>query len=427
MTLPPQRRKLVALEASARICRNHPENPTVKSPSIQATNERRVSRPEPAQHRLWRLHPVLRNWPFWVWLLLSALCLALYLRSTQYGIITGTVQAIHHDAAPLQLARVKELYVQIGSHVTKGQAVAQLDTTLLDTQLAEAEATLAAAQSTMAGYQGQMLNLMRTVEDEIAEAQNALTVLSNQQAGDTAKWLQLKSIQAERDKQLKASLITQQLADELRPDIAYLEKQVAAYPAQLALNQRALESHCKQRADLQHALRLGPEDDILKALADKAAQETKVLEAVVEMRKRERETYTLRSETDGVVSDLLVFPGVVAKPGEPVVSIVSQSDMIIGYLPEFRLGRLKAGDQGYAFRIGHPAVQVQVLKVVPEVNSLPVQLSPISAPLGATLRSQKIVFQILAPTDITPGEKVEIRLQGDSWSKAKRWLAAVGK
>jgi len=363
----------------------------------------------------------------WVWLLLTALCLTLYVRSTQYGIITGTVQSIHHDAAPLQLARVKELYVQIGSRVTNGQAVAQLDTTLVDTQLAEAEATLAAAESTMAGYQGQMLSLMRAVEDQIAQAQNALTVLSNQQAGDTAKLAQLKSIQADRDKQFKAGLITQHMADELRPEIAFLEQQVAAYPAQIALNQRTLETHCKQRADLQHTLRLEPQEDILKALGDKTTQETKILQTVVDMRKRERETYTLRAETDGVVADILVFPGVVAKPGETVVSIVSPSNVIIGYLPELRLGRVKPGDQGYAFRIGHPSVRVEVLKVVPEVNPIPVQLSPIAAPLAGTFRSQRIVFQSLELSDLTPGEKVEVRMEAGYWSKAKRWLCTLGK
>jgi hypothetical protein len=36
--------------------------------------------------------------------------------------------------------------VQLGSHVTRGQELAQLDTTLIDEQIAEAEATLATAQ-----------------------------------------------------------------------------------------------------------------------------------------------------------------------------------------------------------------------------------------------------------------------------------------
>ena len=354
--------------------------------------------------------------------MLTALCVALYLRSTQYGIITGTVQAVHHDAAPLQLARVNQVFVQIGSHVTNGQIVAQMDTTLVETQLAEAKAALAAAENTMAGYQGQMLSLMQTVEDEISKARSVLAVLTNQLESDTAKLAQLKSIQTEREKQFKSNLITQQLADELRPEIAYLDKQVAAYPAQIALNQRILDSHCKQQADLQHALRLGPQDDILKALTDKAAQETKILQVVVEMRQREKETYTLRAEADGVVADILVFPGVVAKAGESVVNIVSRSDLIIGYLPEFRLGRLKIGDEGLAFRLGQPSVKVKLVDIVPEVNPMPVQLSPISAPLGATMRSQRIVFRMGASTDITPGEKVQIRLGSDFWSKAKQWL-----
>ena len=277
----------------------------------------------------------------------------------------------------------------------------------------------------MAGYQGQMLSLMQNVEDEISKAQSALALLKNQQESDTAKLAQLKSIQAERDKQFKSNLITQQLADELRPEIAYLEKQVAAYPAQIALNQRILDSRCKQQADLQHALRMGPQDDILKALTDKAAQETKILQTAVEMRQRERETYTLRAEAEGVVSDILVFPGVVAKPGESVVSIVTRSDLIIGYLPEFRLGRLKIGDAGLAFRLGHPAVNVKVADIVPEVSPMPLQLSPISAPLGATMRSQKIVFQMEAGANITPGEKVQIRLASAYWSKAKQWLSSL--
>jgi len=48
--------------------------------------------------------------------------------------------------APIQTSRVKAVYVQIGDRVTNGQLVAQMDTTLVDVQLAQAEATLAARQ-----------------------------------------------------------------------------------------------------------------------------------------------------------------------------------------------------------------------------------------------------------------------------------------
>lgn len=387
---------------------------------------------EPEMRHIGRLQPTLwwhvrrglRHWPLLSWMALTSFCLFLYIRTTQYGIITASVQAIHHDAAPLQAARVKDVYVQIGSHVTNGQVVAQLDTTLVETQVAEAEAMLAGAEGNMATYQGQMLSLVRTVDEEILKSQHAIGLLRSQQDSDTAKLAQLREIQAERDKLAKAKLIPEQLADALRPEIAWLEKQVAAYPEHMAMEERMLEDQRKHRSDLQKTLRLNPGDDILKAVAEKASAETKVLNTVVALRKQERELYSLRSETDGVVSDICVFPGVVAKPGQPVISIVSQSDLIIGYLPEFRLGRLKKGDHGYAFRLGHPSVPVKVIDIVPEVDPIPTQLSPISAPLGAAMRSQKIVFRTEEPCDITAGEKVEIRLESDKWAKAKHWLVS---
>ncbi len=372
-----------------------------------------------------QLRRLYQRWPLLAWLFLTCLCLTLYVRSAQYGIITGTAQAIHHDAAPLQASRVKAVYVQIGSHVTKGQVVAQMDTTLADTQVAEAEAMLAAAQGTMATYQGQMLSLVRVVDEEILKSQQVIAQQKSQQESDAAKLAQLKSIQAERDKMASAKLIPEQLADALRPEIAWLEKQVAAYPQQIAIEERRLQDQRKHREDLQKSLHLNPDEDIMKAVSDKTAAETKVLETVVELRKQERETYSLRAESDGVVSDIGVFPGVVAKPGQSVVSIVSGSDLIIGYLPEFRLGRLKKGDQGYAFRLGHPTVPVKVVDMVPEVDPVPTQLAPISAPLGATLRSQKIVFRTAQACDITPGEKVEIRVESGQWSKAKHWLLSL--
>jgi HlyD family secretion protein len=379
----------------------------------------------PRRLRLGRWRRLLRYWPFLAWVSLSALCLLLYIRSTQFGIITASGQSIHHDVAPLQVARVKEVYVQLGSHVTNGQVVAQMDTLLVDTQVAEAEATLATAQTSMAAYQGQMLALIRTAEDEILISERALGLKKTEQESDTARLAELKSIQAERDKLFKANLIPEQLADALRPEMVALEKQVAAYPAQISAQQRLLDDQRKHRADLQNTLHLEPEEDILKAISEKAAAEARILGTVVERRKLEKETYALRAQADGVVSDIHLYPGVVAKAGESVVSIVSPSDLIIGYLPEFRLGRLNPGDHGFAFRLGHPAVKVEVVEIVPEVNPIPVQLSPISAPLGATFRSQKVVFKTEDASDIMPGEKVEVRMASRWWAQAKHSLVSL--
>lgn len=370
--------------------------------------------------RLWR------HWPFISWLLLAAVCLALYARSTQYGIVTGTAQAVHHDVAPLELARVKQLFIQVGSHVTKGQVVAQMDTLLVDTQLAEAEANLATARNNMAASQGQMLNLVRAVDDEILRAEQVLEQTKTQRESATAKLVQLQAIQAERTKLFQSHLIPETQVDALRPEIAGLEKEVAAYPAQLTLAERTLAQQRKHREQLESALHLGPGENVLKAVAEKAAAETQRLEIVVELRRREKDAYTLRSEADGVVSDIQLQPGVVAKAGQTVLTVSARGNLIIGYLPEFRLGRLKPGDRGFAFRVGNPAVPVEVVEVVPEVTSLPQPVSPISAPLGTVLRSQKVVFRTDQMAEITPGEKVEIRMGSELWVKARRALASLG-
>jgi multidrug resistance efflux pump len=373
----------------------------------------------------WLMRRLLINWPFFLWSGLAIICLFLYVRSAQYGIITAAAQVIQHEVAPLQMARVKDINVRIGDRVFKGQVLAQMDTTLIDLELAEAEATMATAQNTIAGYQGQMLGMVRTVEDEIQKSQHNLQLETNQMQSDIARLEQMHTIQTERDKLYKSNLISEQLADTLRPEIADMEKQVAAYPPQMALDQQALADQRKHRDDLQKTLRIKPGDDITKAISDKAVSENQILQTVVDLRKREKETYTLRADEDGVVSDIHIFPGVVAKAGDSVLTVISRTDLIIGYLPEIRLGRLKQDAEGYAYRVGRPAVKVKVVSVVPEIGELPVQMAPISSPLGVTMRSQKVVFQLEQPSDIMPGEKVQIRMENDWWGKFKHAFSAL--
>lgn len=364
----------------------------------------------------------LDNWPLMVWISLVVLCTALYVRSTQYGMVVGVAQNIHHDVAPLQLSRVKAIYVQLGDHVTNGQVVAQMDTTVAEMQVAEAEAMLAKEQGTVAGYQGQILAQIRGADDDILKSENAIALEKERQESGAAKLAQLQAIQSDRDKQFKSNLIPQSLAEALRPEIAGLEKEMAAFPERLSLAQRTVEEQKKHRADLQATLHLKPDEDVLKAVSERTSAQLKVLSDLVEIRRREKDAYTLRSGSDGVVSDIFVLPGVVAQPGERVVSVVSKSDLIIGYLPEFRVGRLCVGVPGYAFRAGRPAVRVEVAEVIPEITPLPTRVSPISAPLASPMRSQKVVFKTCMPSDIMPGEKVEIRLESERWARAKRWL-----
>jgi multidrug resistance efflux pump len=398
------------------------ENANFKRSALRSSHKRKLQ---------WRR--IVNSWPFFVWIGIIAICAILYRKSAQYGVLPGVGQIVNQDVSPLQIARVKNIYVKIGDPVTKGQIVVQMDTTLVDAQLAQAEANLAGAQSTLAAYEGQLLGLVRTFDDDILKTQNAIEERKRQEGIDAAKLAELKSIQAARDKASKMNLIVESLADALRPEIAGLEKLLASYPAQIAMYERELAVHLRQRAELYKALRFDAEGDVMQAAKEKIAAEIKILKAAVEMRIREKETYSLRAETDGVVSDITMSPGVVAQPATSVVRIMGKSDRIIGYLPELRVGYLKIGDHGFAFRSARPPMKVVVVGMAPEIGPIPGQLSPISAPLGITFRAQRIVFQIEEIADFTPGERVQIRVISDSWSlaslkisdwwaRAKHWL-----
>jgi multidrug resistance efflux pump len=81
-----------------------------------------------------------------------------------------------------------------------------------------------------------------------------------------------------------------------------------------------LKSRQKERDDLQRGLKLPADGDIQKAIAQKTAAQTEILRTAVEMKKLEKENYSLRSQGDGIVSDIGIFPGVTAKPGDTVVT-----------------------------------------------------------------------------------------------------------
>ncbi len=378
-----------------------------------------------------RTHSKLRwrrladKWPFYVWLALIALSVYFYCKSTQYGTLAGTAEDIHHDISPLQPARVKEICVKIGDVVTNGQIVAEMDTTLVDAEVAHAEATLSAAEGSWAAYEAQMLSLMRTFEDEISSAQVLIDQQTRQKDSDAAKLAELKSMQSKRDELFKNKLISEVEADALRPEIAQLEKNVAADAPLIAMYERTLERRQKDREALRQSLRLAKDDDVLKAIALKTATQTEVLKTAVDLRKLEKGTYSLRSTTDGVVSDIGVFPGTIAKQGVSVVRIVSHCRQITGYLPEMRRGRLKIGDSGYAFRLAQPPVKVRVAAVAPEVEPIPVGIRPSTAAQqsAVTFRAQRIVFETEGSSDLTAGESVQIRLTSPSWAKIRYWLA----
>jgi HlyD family secretion protein len=376
------------------------------------------SRPPLRERASFRWQRWRDRWPIAVWLALALIAVAFYVKSTQYGVMSGSVLTVKQNLSPVATARVKTLFVKIGDPVTNGQMLAQMDTTIVDSQLAEAEAALAAAEGSWAGYEQQMLTLLRGYDDDIASAEATLEQQKGQLDSDVAKLAELKSMQAKRDALFASKLLSEIEDDALRPEIEGLDKEVDSCGQLIKLDETILATREKERQDLQQGLKLAPGGDINAAIAQKTAAQTEILRTAVAMKKLEKESYTLRSLADGTVSDIGIFPGTTASPGDMVVSVVSGSRSIIGYLPEIREGMIKVGDEGYAFRLLLPPLKVRVVAIAPEIDEIPaIQRPSTAAQQGAiTFRAQRIILEIDGPGNLAPGESVQIRLTSQFWA-----------
>ncbi len=392
---------------------------------MQTKADTTYSRPLMRDRAALRWQRWLDRWPIAVWLALAVIAMVFYVKSTQFGVMSGSVLTVKQNLSPVATARVKALFVKIGDSVTNGQILAQMDTTIVDSELAEAKAALAAAEGSWQGYEQQMLGLLRSYDDGIASVEVAMAQQQGQLDSDAAKLAELKTMQTNRDALFASKLINELEDDALRPEIAGLAKDMAGCRRLIQMEETNLASRKTQRQDLQQSLKLASGGDINKAIAQKTAAQTEVLKTVVEMKRLEQENFLLRSQADGVVSDIGIYPGATAKPGDDVVSVVSGTRFIIGYLPEVREGRIKVGDRGYAFRLRLPPVKVKVVAVAPEIDAIPSAVRPSTAAQEGTVtfRAQRIVFEIDGPGNLLPGESVQFRLTSEFWAK---WRYRLG-
>jgi multidrug resistance efflux pump len=375
---------------------------------------------------------IIDSWPFFVWLGLVVLAAYLYTRSVQFGQLTGVVWTVAEPVAPLQTARLKSIKVQLGDRVKAGQLVAEMDTTLVDVQLALAEATMAQAQGTLATYEGQMHDLVRTFDTAIKDAETKLGEQKSLQESDGARLKELKRIQATQEELFKKQLIPESQLNALKPDIVALEKTMAAYPALITTYERMLVDSRRERENLQVSMKVEKGADIMQAIDLKAKARGDVFETALGLRNIQKESYNLRPTRDGIVSQILQVPGDVISSGTPILKIVSEhSDEIEGYLPELHLSSLRIGDTAYAFRAygNSPIFKLKVESISPEISSMPTGTAPIStisgmsAPVGGRgIRIRRVMFKIEGPHDLIPGETVQIRATSPLWVRISSWF-----
>lgn len=360
------------------------------------------------------LRRLTRNWPFLLWLGILVLVAAFYTRNQQFGEISGTVEVVEQSVAPIETARLAEVGVQPGQRVKAGDVVARMDTALVEAELAVQQNTVRDTRETAMTFQQKMLTDSGDAQLAMKKAEAALRAAQLEQQREAAELEELRKELKRREGLSAQRLMDELQVNELRPQIAALEKALAAYPLLIETYQRTYEDASRQRDLLQTWLRAGTDHPLQVAVSNKTESSVAIVEAARDLVLKRKDAYTLRAARDGVVARVYIHPGNVVAAGVPIVSIVAeQPSHVIGFLPESRPIDLRVGDPVQVWRLNNPATPVPsvVSSLSPAFEALPLRVNALQVQVqgGQPLRGRRIVLDLPEAHDFIPGESVEIR------------------
>ncbi|MGE6761066.1 HlyD family secretion protein [Corallococcus interemptor] len=249
------------------------------------------------------------------------------------GIVSGNgrIEAKLADVAAKEPLRVREVLVNEGDLVKPGQVVVRLDTTTLESSLAEANANLAATQEKLAVAQAGIVRQKSEIE--------------------------LATIELERSKRLVATGAGSQR------DLDVRTSQLETTRASLAEAEATLKTS---------------REEIQVARANAATIQTRINDA------------TLRSPVTGRVLYRLAEPGEVLAPGGPALTLVNLEDVYMEiFLPANEASRIRIGAEARLTADFEPdrSVPGYVSFVSPEAQFTPKQVETKS-------EREKLVFRV---------------------------------
>lgn len=140
-------------------------------------------------------------------------------QDTGHLIVSGIIEARQVDVAPEVGGVIVELTVREGDAVEEGQLLAQLDTALIDAQLAQAEAAVAVARASLD------LAMAGAREVDVRQAEAAVRVAEAARDAAYQAWQDAQAL-LENPQDLEVQLLA------ARTEVAVAEKQVLAAEAQ---------------------------------------------------------------------------------------------------------------------------------------------------------------------------------------------------
>lgn len=324
---------------------------------------------------------------------------------------SGEIAADHQVIVVAETAgMVLDLPLEIGDIVAKGDLVAQLDTTFLEAQKAQAMVGLEAASAQLA--------LIKTPpdEDDIAAAQAGVAAASAAYARATAGL-------TEEEKRLVLAQLKQAQAGVTVAQAAYNQVKgnpaIGMLPQSLQLQQATIGLEAAQ-ANYDKAIKGATQDVIAGAyaqLASARAQLQRLLEGAkpeqikaveAQVKQAEMGVYlaqlqmskaTVKAPIEGIVSRVNSAMGAMAAPGAPLVTLLAREVKVTVAVEETRMSQLAVGQPAIIYVDAYPDRQFEgtVTIIAPE-------LDPATRTVQVTVQPTTMV------SELTPGMSATVEL-----------------
>ncbi len=348
------------------------------------------------------------SWPFAFWLLVVFITFVFFMRHTRYRDITGVVENMSQSVSVLQAARLKTVNVIVGQKVKKGDVLATLDSAVVDAEIAVVNAELKEEETSIRGFQGNMLSLARRFRDAVSIAEADLNSEKMKMNAVAAELAELKKEQSRRNELLKNKIINEQTAYALKPRIVSLESMLKSYPDILKVYKDRLQRAKDDSAELKRWLKIKDSNELSDAIKQKLSARLDTLNAKRDLLLAKKESFILRAARDGQVARVQRMAGDVVARGEPIVRIIcDKPEYVMGFLPEKNLYDMHEGETVIITRyVDSPAIIKGVVEsIAPEVRTLN---GMNSAFRSRPVRARTVMIRVDKDSGLLPGEAVRI-------------------
>jgi multidrug resistance efflux pump len=353
------------------------------------------NRVRPLRPRL-TVRRVLAFWPALVWLGVVATAVWAYNKGIKFTRMNGLVDPITEAVAADEDSRIERILVRTGTPVKKGDPVVELDTKVLDAQIAKLEAAIRSdLEDRLLNHELDLARLKDSRRRIVRDGESDKGELSAVQA-------QVARMQAALDKEpnnpsLQAAFSRPLL--EARMDEARLlatsplyEKDLKEIDDDIGRLQKAINTLSEARSEPEKLAAANGD------LAD--LQQLRIL----------RQRTTLLSGHDGVVDRVERDEGEFILKGDTILRIVAKAQVIRVLLPNDQLGQVKVGDTVWASSIvdKYTYFPTTVINLSPRVTNVPNTTSPLP---NQVVHGQEIVIAYPNESGFAPGQPVIIHLE----------------